>query len=401
MSAVVPNLNAEQPTPANQPLTYCSRCVMPSTRPTVHFDENGVCDACRYMDNRVHIDWEQRGRDLETILARYRKRDGLSYDCIVPVSGGKDSTYQVVTMLEMDMTPLCVIASTCKLTDLGRRNIENLKHLGVDMIEYSTNPRVRRLMNRIGLEEVGDISWPEHVSIFTIPVRVAVQTNTPLLIWGENSQQEYGGPADDAQNNVLNRRWLEEYGGLLGLTLNDFVGRYGITERDLIPYVYPEDEALFHVGVTGLFLGHYIPWNGHENTEVALAHGFEPYEKLVEGSSVNYENIDNAHTGIHDYFKFLKLGFGRATDMACLDVRHGRTTREEALAVVKERDGKFPWTYLGVSLEEIVGEMDMTVAEFQAICDRYTNHAIFKHTPDGQLLRDADGNLTKINYDNV
>ena len=400
LSVVISSVNA--PTPWEpKPLTYCQKCVLPSSRPTVSFDSDGVCDACRYLAQRPTIDWDRRKAELETILARYRNADASHYDCIVPVSGGKDSTYQVVTMLEMDMTPLCVCASTCMLTDLGRKNLDNLRDLGVDLIEFSTNPVVRRKMNRIGLEEVGDISWPEHVSIFTIPVRVAVQHNIPLIIWGENSQYEYGGPAADAYNNTLTRRWLEEYGGLLGLSLDDFVGKYGIRRRDLIPFQYPSDEDLERVGVTGLFIGHYIPWNGEYNADFAKAHGFAPYHTFVEGSSVDYENLDNAHTGIHDYFKFLKLGFGRATDMACLDVRFGRKTREDALAIVREHDGKFPWTYLGHSLEDILAEMDMTVEDFIAICDRFTNRSIFLHDENGHLQRDAHGNLTKINYDNI
>ena len=142
------------------------------------------------------------------ILDRYRSKDGSNWDCIIPVSGGKDSTYQVITMLELGMNPLCVTATTCDLTDIGRRNIENIKKMGVDYIEVTTNRVVRAKLNRIGLTEVGDISWPEHVSIFTVPVRMAVNFNVPLIIWGENSQNEYGGPAAAVENNVLDRRWF-------------------------------------------------------------------------------------------------------------------------------------------------------------------------------------------------
>src|SRR6185312_8077653 len=115
--------------------------------------------------------------------------------CIVPVSGGKDSTFQTLRVLELGLNPLCVTAATCKLTDIGRRNLENLRRLGVDSIEVTPNPLVRRKLNRLALQQVGDISWPEHVAIFTVPVRIAVQLKIPLIIWGENSQHEYGGPA--------------------------------------------------------------------------------------------------------------------------------------------------------------------------------------------------------------
>src|SRR5207248_9460841 len=143
----------------------------------------------------------------------------------------------------------------CDLSAIGRKNIEYIKRLGVDYVEFSPDPVIRAKLNRIGLTEVGDISWPEHVGIFTIPVRAAVQYNVPLIVWGENSQNEYGGPAGAAKDNALTRRWLEEFGGLLGLRVSDLVGQNGITERDLVQYTYPADDELSRAGVTGIFLG--------------------------------------------------------------------------------------------------------------------------------------------------
>ena len=381
-------------------LTYCKSCVMPSTKPDLHLDADGVCNACRAYENRKTVDWNARYVELQEILERYRKRDGSNWDCIVPVSGGKDSTYQVVRMLQMGLNPLCVTSTTCDLSDIGRANIENLKRLGVDYIEVSPNPLVRAKLNRVGLKQVGDISWPEHVGIFTIPVRAAVQFNVPLIIWGENSQNEYGGPAAAAGNNVLNRRWLEEFGGLLGMRVTDLVGQEGIEQKHLLHYTYPTDAELARVGVTGLFLGHYIPWDGLSNALIAGANGFRTYDRTVEGSMVNYENLDNYQTGIHDYFKFLKFGFGRATDIACLHIRRGRLTRQDGLDAVRKLDGRFPWTYLGKPLDQILAPLEMSVDEFIAICDRFTNKKLFKRNADGSLHKDRDGNLTKINYDN-
>ena len=327
-------------------------------------------------------------------------RTGAGYDCIVPVSGGKDSTYQVIEVLDLGLNPLCVTASTDHLTAIGRRNLDNIRNLGVDLIEVSTNPVVRGRINRLALETVGDISWPEHVCIFTIPVRLAVQMNIPLIVWGENSQHEYGGPAAAADNNVLTRRWLEEFGGLLGLRVSDLVGQMGITGRDLVQYTYPTDDELARVGVTGIFLGHYRPWDGYQNALIAQANGFESFPTTVEGSLVNYENLDNAQTGIHDYFKFLKFGFGRATDIACLHVRRGRLSRARAMKLVRKHDGKFPHTYLGVDLEDILAPLEMTVDEFTKICDRFTNKKLFVCDGRGRLRKDRQGNLKKVNDDN-
>ncbi|MFX1277575.1 MAG: N-acetyl sugar amidotransferase [Promethearchaeota archaeon] len=381
-------------------IKYCKHCIMPETKPDLQIDESGACNACRSYETREKIDWNSRKKELKDILEKYRSKDGTNWDCIIPVSGGKDSHYQTIRMLEFGMNPLCVTSTTCDLSDIGRKNIENIKNLGVDYIEISPNKKIRRELNRIGLKEVGDISWPEHTSIFTIPIRVAVQYNVPLIIWGENSQNEYGGPASDAENNVLTRRWLEEFGGLLGLRVSDLIGMNGIQKKHLIPYIYPSDEELNKVGVTGIFLGYYLPWDGYSNALIAQGHGFTTYNKTIEGSCVNYENLDNYQTGIHDYFKYLKFGFGRATDLACLHIRRGRITREDGLELIKKHDGKFPWSYLGKPLEEILKPLDITLEEFIQICDRFTNKKLFKCDSQGRLIKDKYGNLTKINYDN-
>lgn len=382
-------------------LLYCKQCVMPSTKPDLSFDEAGVCSACRSYEQRIEVDWEVRRKELDSILERYRSQDGTNWDCIIPVSGGKDSTYQVVRVLQLGLNPLCVTATTCHLSDIGRKNIENIKSLGVDYVEFSPNIVIRRKLNRIGLTQVGDISWPEHAGIFTIPIRTAVEHNVPLIVWGENSQNEYGGPAAAQKNNTLNRRWLEEFGGLLGLRVTDLIGLEGIEKHHLIPYTYPTDDALQQVGVTGIFLGYYIPWDGYANALLAQGKGFTTLQTTVEGSIVNYENLDNHQTGIHDYFKFLKFGFGRATDLACLHLRRGRITRADALDLVQQHDGRFPWTYLGKPIEEILDPLELSLEEFIKICDRFTNKKIFKTDEQGRLIKDARGNLSKVNYDNI
>jgi N-acetyl sugar amidotransferase len=382
-------------------IRYCQRCVMPETKPDIFFNDKGICSACIHYEQRAEVDWDERRRELLEIVERYRSKDGSNYDCIIPVSGGKDSTYQTIRMLELGLNPLCVTATTDRLSPIGRRNLENLERLGVDHIEVTTNPVVRRRINRLALTQVGDISWPEHVTIFTVPVRIAVQMGIPLIVWGENSQNEYGGPATAAQDRVLTRRWLEEFGGLLGLRVSDLVGQADIRPRDLIQYTYPDDEELARVGVTGIFLGYFLPWDGWANALIAQAHGFETKPTLVEGSLVNYENLDNIQTGIHDYFKFLKYGFGRATDLACMHIRRGRLRREDAITLVKRHDGKFPWTYLGEPIEETLADIDMTLDEFRAVCDRFTNRKLFKVDRHGEFIRDAHGDLIKVNYDNV
>ena len=377
-------------------IRYCTRCLYPDTKPDLRFDENGVCSACTAFAARAEVDWEARKREFLEIVARYRSADGSNYDCLVPVSGGKDSTYQVLRLLEAGLNPLCVTAMTDSLSDLGRRNLDNIKALGVDSIEVTMNPVIRRRLNKLALVHVGDISWPEHVTIFTVPVRIAVQLGVPLIVWGENPQNEYGGPAAASSDNTLTRRWLEEFGGLLGLRVSDLMEIEGIERRHLVQYTYPDDTALAASGTSGIFIGHYYPWDGLTNALLAQAYGFESAPNLVEGSLANYENLDNHQTGIHDYFKFLKFGFGRATDIANNHIRRGRLTRKDAVRIVTRHDGKFPWTCLGRPLEQTLAEIDMTLEEFQRVCDQFTNKKLFMCDHRGRPVRDASGNLNLV-----
>ncbi|EHU4977799.1 N-acetyl sugar amidotransferase [Vibrio vulnificus] len=381
-------------------MKYCTSCMYPETKPDLWFNEEGKCSACINFENRAEIDWVERKQEFLQITERYKSIDGSNYDCIIPVSGGKDSTYQVIKVLQAGLNPLCVTAETDSLSELGRRNLENLKRLGVDHVNVTPNPKVRRKLSRLALREVGDIQWAEHVTIFTIPIQVAVEKNIPLIVWGENSQHEYGGPAAAAENNVLDRRWLEEFGGMLGMRVSDLIGQDGITRKDLIPYFYPSDEDLKRVGVTGIFLGYYFPWDGYNNTLLAQAYGFESYPTPTEGSLVNYENLDNYYHRIHDYFKYIKYGFGRATDQANNHIRRGRLARKDIVDFLKHNDGAYPSVYLNRSLESVLKEIDLSKEEFDEICDRFTNKKLFKTDRKGNLVRDVQGNLIKLNYDN-
>jgi N-acetyl sugar amidotransferase len=377
-------------------LKYCSRCLYPESKPDLQFDSRGVCSACTGFESRTAVDWDERRAEFLTITDRYRSKDSSNYDCIVPVSGGKDSTYQVIRLLEQGLNPVCVTSTTDSPSDIGRRNLENISRLGVDHIEVTTNPNVRRRINRLALTEIGDISWPEHVTIFTVPVRLAARLGVPLIVWGENSQHEYGGPAAAQQNSTLDRRWLEEFGGLLGLRVSDLIGLENIERRHLIQYTYPTDAELIAGGITGIFLGYYFPWDGYQNALIAQGYGFETKGTLVEGSLANYENLDNYQTGIHDYFKYLKFGFGRATDIANNHIRRGRLTRSDAMNLVRRTDGKFPWTYLNRPIEEILKEIDMTIDEFLIVCNRFTNKRLFKIGNDGKPVRDRHGDLLPL-----
>src|SRR3990167_8240628 len=203
----------------------CRLCGLPDTRPDTAFVD-GICSACIAYANRPTIDWQARREQLEALLARARetaRKLGNHYDCIVPSSGGKDSHYQVLTLLGLGVRPLIVTATTCHLTPIGRANIDNLARYATT-VEVSPNKTVRAKLNRLGLTMVGDVSWPEHVSIFTVPFLVARRTGIPFLFYGENPQNQYGGPPETQEAQQMTRRWVSEFGGFLGLRPHDLVG---------------------------------------------------------------------------------------------------------------------------------------------------------------------------------
>lgn len=377
-------------------MRYCKRCVMPDTRPEIVFNEEGVCDACLSADRKeAGIDWDERDRQFRKILDRYRSKDGSKWDCIIPVSGGKDSCYQAYTMkYEYGMTPLCVNFVPCEMTDVGHKNLDFLRDLGFDLIQVGANRKVYREMSKIGFHKLGDCCWPEHIGIFTTPVQIAVQYNIPLIIWGENSQLEYGGPASARESQVLNRRWLEEY-QMLGYRISDLV-HDGFDLRDLKVWQYPSDDDLSGAGVTGLFLGYFRKWDGRRNMEVMTELGWHHNpDGPVEGTYTDYENLDCKWVGgLHDYLKFVKYGYGRATDNACIDIRFGRITREEGLRLAKQWEGKIPHKYLPDFLRFIDCSMD----EFMGTLDRFTNPYLFKRDDDGNFIRDQNGDLIKLDY---
>ncbi len=374
-------------------IKICKECIMPSSKPDLEFGFDGICQGCLAYKNRFSINWQERQAKLIEIFKKHKKHK--NYDCIIPVSGGKDSYFQVIKILELGFNPLCITATTDKLTDLGRCNIENLKKLGVDHIEVSTDPVIRRKINKFTLETVGDISWAEHLAIFTIPAKFSCSLNIPLIIWGENPQNENGGPVDKEAEIRLDRAWLEEFGGLLGLRVTDLSDVLNVEKKKLELYTYPSEEELKKNRTTGIFLGQFVNWDGHKNAELAIKYGFTCYEKDLEGSIVNYENLDNAQMRIHDYFKYLKYGYDRTTDWCCWHIRRGRLTRDEALKINENRSGLYPSEYMGYNLDEILKEIDCTKDEFNRICDSFTNRQIFKINSSNNLIKKDDGSLIR------
>lgn len=363
---------------------------MPDTKPDLHFDENGVCDACQSQKSKnSEIDWEKREEEFLNLIKQHKTHP--NYDCIIGVSGGKDSTYQVLKILELGLNPLCICFEPTIPTEIGRKNLDNLNNLGVDLIHIKRNPIVYKKLAKEAFIRTGDNEWQNHLGIFTTVPKFAVNFNIPLIIWGESPQIEYGGPASSKTRNTLDRQWLEEFGGLLGNRVSDMVGVDSLSERDLSLYTYASDEDIHRVGVTGLFLGYYFKWDLREVVKKSVEHGFSVQDRPVETTYENFENLDCYSNHLHDYLKYVKYGFGRATDNACLDVRLGYITREEAVRLVNKYDGRAPTKAIKKYLEYT----GFTQKEFDKIVDSYTNKRIFKRDENGKFIRDIDGSLVR------
>lgn len=352
-------------------LTRCKKCLMPTTRPDTAFVD-GVCSACIAYKKRKEIDWASRQEDLLRILES-AKPNADGYHCVVPSSGGKDSHWQVLKLIELGVRPLVVTATTCMLTEIGKANIRNLARYATT-VEVTPNLRVRALLNRLGLELVGDVAWPEHVGIFSIPWRIAKQNNIELIFYGESPTVEYGGPMDALSIGQMTRRWITEFGQHLGMRPNDLVGQHGLRREDMADYQMPSEADMG--AIQAYFLGHFYPWDSHRNARQAAAAGMS----TPLPAAYNWwhgENVDSGMTGIHDFFCWLKHGFGRACAQLSIDIRNDYLSRDEAMAVLVERDGLFPFEYMGISLQEVLRHIGISQDSFIEICNNYLNKLLF------------------------
>lgn len=363
--------------------TRCRSCLMPTTRPDTAFID-GECSACVNFKSRPSIDWDARHQELLRILET-APRNGSGFDCIVPSSGGKDSTYQVLRLIELGVRPLVVTASTCMLTDVGRKNIDNLSRYATT-IEYPAArdegyarwQAARRKLNRIGQDLVGDISYPEHLAIFSVPFRAAVEHGIPVIMFGENPQREYGGPLGAENAREMTRRWVMEFGGLLGLRTVDLVGIDGLTEQDMAYYRLPSEADM--AKINAYFLGQFEAWDSYRNARVAKEHGME----CVLPSQANwwdFENQDCALTGLHDHGMYRKYGYGRLCAQISVDIRNGLIGRDEAYRMVRDRDGLFPEVYMGVSYYRVLWHLRTRLD-----LDKHTNWDLFSRVESGRPI---------------
>lgn len=375
---------------------YCTRCVYPSAAATpLTFDEAGVCSGCRVALQKTQIDWNERWRMLEELVNEYRSPS--NYDIVIPVSGGKDSYFQthVATRL-LGLKPLLVTYHGNNYLPEGEYNLQRMREV-FDCDHILVRPSVKTLikMNRIGFKLQGDMNWHAHSGIFTSPIQVALRYKVPLMLWGEHGFLDLAGMYSMHDFVEFTAKHRLEH-SLRGYDWYDFtdqglerLGRpelkEGLADKDLLFAQYPSDEEIDAVGVRGIYLGNFLDWDGHKSAELVMKeYGWRPAQQPFERTYRTVSNLDDMHeNGIHDYLKFVKFGYGRGSDHACKDIRAGRMTRAEGIAMVRKYDPVKPRR----DLDRWLSYVGMTEAEFDAVCDTFRDQRVWR-TENGQWVKD-------------
>ncbi len=380
-------------------LIRCTRCVMPETQESIMFDDAGVCSACKNIDRKhEEINWEEKKEEFKKLLDEYRGK--YAYDCIVPFSGGKDSTYQVYSLVhDYGLKPLVVMYDHQMIRPKTVANRERtLKKLGVDFISYQTNWKLVKKLMRIGLERKGNIYWYQETGIFAFPMHMAIKFNVPLVIWGEPSAEYTSYYKYDEVEEVDETRFNMFVN--MGITAQDMVGFlndpvYGkpgdpeYTLNDLKYHTYPARKDLKAINCRSVCLGSYQPWDVKKQVEIIKKElGWQG--DVVEGvpPEYNYEKIEDKLQGVQDYLKFIKRGYGRMSHLASIDIRNGRLTREEGMKMIEEWEGLRP-----ASLDVLLDWLEISEEKFYEITKR---HAVKpwlhdpKQTKTGPKLPDQE-----------
>lgn len=333
-------MSNEERTPLFPHLQYCTRCCIPETQEGVDFDELGICRACRSSEQKIHIDWTTREQKLKEILEEAKTKAGNNYDCIIPISGGKDSTYQLHVLTKIyGMKPLAVTFSHNWWSESGWYNLQNsLEKFNVDHIAFTPN---RGLINRLvkrSIEGIGDTSWHDHAGVGSFPLQIAVKYNIPLLIWGESIAESSGRASYDDPIQAFDRDYFLKVSAKLAPS--EMAGG-DVTERDLHPFEVPSVEEIERVGVWGLHLGDYLFWDEERQTEF-VRDTYKWKETEMENTYKRYKSVEDIMSGMHDFTCYLKRGYGRATYQASVDVRNGLLTREEGFELIRKHDTERP-----------------------------------------------------------
>lgn len=358
---------------------FCKKCVISNQRPRITFDNNGICSACNFAEAKHDlIDWDARDTELRQLCDKHRKSNG-EYDVIVPCSGGKDGSFVAHQLkYKYGMNPLTVTWAPLVQTDIGRKNLTSFINAGFDNILGTPNGAITRKLCQLASVHLGDPFQPFIYGQYNFPLKMAVKHNVSLIMYGENGEVEYGGDMKYAM--LPKREIVDQDATYFSGKPPEFWTEHGVSENDLAPFKGPTYRELMENETEIHFFGYYKCWDPQENFYYCQEHvGFETNEFRSEGTYSKYASLDDKIDGFHYYLMFIKFGFGRATSDAAHEVRDGKITREEAVALVKKYDGEFPQKNYDLFLEY----SGLTDAEFNNMIDSWRSEHIWEQI-DGQ-----------------
>ena len=352
-------------------MKYCQRCVIPDSRPNIQLNAAGICNACAAPQIKEKVDWSAREQRFRQVVEQAQSRSH-GYDCVIPVSGGKDSTWQVVTCLKYGLKPLAVTWRPPLRTAIGQKNLDNLVSLGVDHIDYQINPEVEKKFLREAVIRTGTPAVPMHMAIFHIPITIAFRFQIPLVVWGENSALEYGGTEAEQAGDRMDAVWLKKYGVTQGTSAADWISE-ALTKEELTPYFGPTEKELEEANLSALFLGFYFPWDPEHTARVAQDHGFEVRAEGPRTGYYNHTDIDDDLISVHHYLKWHKFGFTRLFDNLSLEIRNGRMTRPEAIEIIRQSGTQTPID----DIRRFCNFVRWTEEEFFQIIEKFRNPEVW------------------------
>ena len=377
-------------------MRYCSRCLYSSHHPLhLTFDEQGVCSGCRVHEEKDQLDWLARSRKLQSILESYRNSSGNNYDCIIPVSGARDSYFIVHTIKNVyGMNPLLVTYNKQYNTDVGVRNLANLRiRFDCDIMTQTVNPDTVKKITRSTMRRFGSIYWHCLAGQTVYPVQVAVKFKIPLIIWGAHQGVDQVGMFSHLDEVEMTRKYRKEH-DLMGYEAENLIDDFDhITEQDVVPYLYPDSRELEQVGVRGIYLNNYIRWDSRaQHEQMIREYGYETAPQTRTFDTYNDVDCWN-YSDVHDYIKFLKHGYGKVVDHACREIRLKRMTRSEGAELVRQYASQQPR-----NLHLFLDWLGITENAFHYIIDQHRNSKLWWRNDDWEweMQRDVRAGPTQF-----
>jgi N-acetyl sugar amidotransferase len=355
---------------------WCKSCLNMSTRPRISFNEFGVCNACQWSKAKKKIDWGSRERELEKLLNESKSKSG-GFDCIVPVSGGKDGSYVAYQLKnKYGLNPLSVTVRPSLSLEIGDQNLTNFISSGFNHIHVSCNPKVMDKINKYGFIEKGFPYYGWLIAIMTAVIKIALNFKIPLIFYGEDGEVEYGGSTENINKALYDVEYMKRVyleGGHTKV-FEKILADGDIKSQDLSFFQFPSDQELRSCNLRFTHWSYFEPWDSYRNYVVAKEHcGLVELDDGNDDTFTNFAQNDQALYRLHAYLMYLKFGFGRATQDAGIEIRRGSMTREQALNLVKMFDNSYPKELI----EQYLEYYSMTKKEFDSVLDRYANKKLF------------------------